>query len=231
MKLYQILLKKIGLWKEPPVVAEETKVYNPINGARVGGSVTIDRMDCRGLNFFVKEIKEYNVHLNGKKFTDYVLLARPLGLPDMWVRLRLVPDESGLNKMTHTVLLLSQYDSLAYNEGLHGVVQDKSKKFVVDDTKNDDNPANDTHDEYFRVGDVGSSYTATVKTLKDENSDGKVEESEVKHSQLEFWDYHRMAKIDGVDEEQFLFVEMNKDDGWFTLWQGVEISPERVDAI
>lgn len=231
MKLYQILLKKIGWYKEPPVVAEETKVYNPVAGAKVGGSFTLDSLDYRGLNFFVKEIKEYNVHLNGKKFTDYVLLARPLGKPDVWVRLRLVPDDSGTHKMTHKVLLLTQYDTLAYNEGLHNVVKDKCKKFVVDDDKKDTDPTNDTHEEYFRVKGVDVSYTASVKTLKDEDGNGKVDANEVTQSQLEFWDYHRMAKIDGVDEEQFLFVEMSKDDGWFTLWQGVEIAPDKVDAI
>jgi hypothetical protein len=179
-------------------------VYNPVAGAKVGGSFTIDSLDYRGLNFFVKEIVEYNVSLNGKKFSDYVLLARPIGKPDVWVRLRLIPDESGTMKTTHRVLLLRQYDSVAYNEGLHNVVKDKCGKFVVDDDKMDDDLTNDTRDEYFRVGDVKASYLARLKTLRDENGDGKVEAHEVTDSQVEFWDYHRMTKIDGVDEEQFL---------------------------
>lgn len=216
----------------PPEEVQETKVYNPI-GAKVGGSITIDDIDYRGLNFFVKEIREYKIQVGGERhqFVDYVLLARPLGKDDLWVRLRLVPDRSGESRFTHRAMVLSLYDDLPYNEGLHDVVRDSTLKFVVDDDMSDDDPDNDIHEEFWRVNDVAASYTAKVSSLKDVDGSGKVDRHEVSRSEIEFWDYSRMTDIDGVEAEEFLFVEMDTNSGWFQIWRGCEVNPERVDAI
>lgn len=225
MKLYEILLRKIGWIKDKPPEVQEQKIYNPI-GAKVGGSITIDSLDYRGMTFFIKEIREYDVRMGGQhKFVDYVLLARPLGKPDVWARLRLVPTADSKTRYTHRAVVLQLYDEMGYSEDFHNVVKDESKKFVVDD--HDKN----LHEEYWRVNDVGLSYNANVKSLKDDNSDGKVSADEVKHSQIEFWDYSRMTDIDGLETEQFVFVEMSKDNGWFQIWRGTEIDPHQVDAI
>lgn len=233
-KLYEILLRKVGwLSEEPAPASEESKVYNPI-GAKVGGSITIDSLDYRGQSFFVKEIREYSVNMGGKnhRFVDYILLSRPLGKPDLWVRLRLVPDRNSDSRLTHKAMVLSLYDEFEYNEDFKkGVLEDDTKKFVIDDDKSDNDPDNDTHDEYWRVADVGISYKAKYVAMADENNDGKVSQDELNRGEIEFWDYSRMTDIDGVELEQYIFVEMDTKTGWFQLWQGTQVSPENVDAI
>lgn len=232
-KLYEILLRKVGwLDEEKPVPTEEQKIYNPI-GAKIGGSITIDSLDYRGLNFFVKEIREYSVSSGGKnhRFVDYVLLARPLNKPDMWVRLRLVPDKNSGTRLTHKAMVLKLYDEFEYNEDFKNVLEDESKKFVIDDDKNDADPSNDTHDEYWRVNDVGLAYTAKYLSMTDENNDGRVSQDELNRGSLDFWDYSRLTDIDGIELEQYMFVEMDKKSGWVQIWQGTQVSPEQVDAI
>lgn len=247
MKLYEILLRKVGLWSSPSSTttvtttttttgktaaqSEESKVYNPI-GCKVGGVVKVDALDFREHRFTVREIQEYSVSIGGSnhRMVDYILLARPIGKPDFLCRLRIVPNPDSKSMTTHRSLLLSLYDDLAYNEGLHGVVRDETKKFVIDDDKKDDDATNDTHEEFWRVNDVGTSYVANVKTLADTNGDGKVASNEVTNGQVEFWDYSRLTDLDGVETEEFVFVEMNKSDGWFKIWRGAEVNPERIEV-
>lgn len=231
MKLYEVLLRKVGLWKEPPVPkepAQEELIYNPI-GCKIGGVVKIDALDFRDHRFTVREIREYSVSLGGAnhRMVDYVLLARPIGKPDFNCRLRIVPDKDSKSKVSHRALLMTLYDDLAYNEGLHGVVKDDTKKFVIDD---DTDPNNIVHDEFWRVNDVGISYACSVKSLSDVNGDGKVTADEITTSEIEFWDYSRLTDMDGVEVEEFVFVEMNKSDGWFKIWRGSEVNPERIDV-
>lgn len=233
-KLYEILLRKVGWLNEAlPPASEESKIYNPI-GAKVGGSITIDSLDYRGQNFFVKEIREYSASMGGKthRFVDYVLLSRPLGKPDKWVRLRLVPDRHSDSRLTHKAMVLSLFDEFEYNEDFKkGVLEDDTKKFVIDDDKSDNDPTNDTHDEYWRVADVGISYKAKYVSMVDEDNSGKVTQDELTRGEIEFWDYSRNTDIDGVELEQYIFVEMDTKTGWFQLWQGTQVSPENVDAI
>jgi len=234
MKLYEVLLRKIGLWGSDPSQpaevdkAQEDLIYNPI-GCKIGGVVKIDSLDFRDHRFTVREIREYSLSLGGNKhrMVDYVLLARPIGKPDFTCRLRIVPNPDSKSKTTHRALLMSLYDDLAYNEGLHEVVKDDTKKFVIDD---DTDPNNIVHDEFWRVNDVGTSYVSNVKILADLDGSGKVDESEVSKGSVEFWDYSRNTDMDGVEVEEFVFVEMDKKDGWFKVWRGAEVNPERIDV-
>lgn len=220
-KLYEIVLRKIGLMEKPKEIVQEELVYNPIK-AKVGSFVNLDVLDYRGLNFFVKEIHEWKV--SGNTFVDYVLLARPISGGDKTCRLRLVPNTNLEEQFTHTAILLDKYDSLAYEEGLHNVVKDqKSDKFIVDE------PEKKVHDEFFRVSSGSDGFEATVTVLCDLDGSGKVDQNEVKRHKTQFWDYSRNAKIDGVNTDQFLFVEMNKDNGWFEIWKGAAINPSNVD--
>lgn len=233
-KLYEVLLRKVGLMKpeeKPKVVAEEEKIYNPI-GSKIGGVVKVDVLDFRQHRFTVKEITEYVTQQNGvdHKMVDYTLLSRPRGQEDFRIRLRMLPDPNKRSALTHKAIILTQYDDRAYDEGLHQVVQDLSKKFIVNDDKMDTDPTNDDHFEYFRVGNVDTTYTAKLKNLKDEDGDGKVEANEVSRGEIDWWDFSRLTEFDGVETEEFLYVEMNKQGGWFQIWRGVEVNPERIDV-
>jgi hypothetical protein len=203
----------------------ELQFYNPLK-ARIGSAVAIDDPDWKDYNFFLREIREYKRTIGGQQFqfADYALQARSLHGEDVWVRIRLNPvaDAGRVAGLTHQVLFLRLDDDLAYDEGLHNVVRDTTKKFqVLQDGQ--------VTEEYWRINDVGDSYKARVAIVKDLNNDGTVEQDEVRHVQLEYWDYWRETPdIAGQKVTQFLFVEMDTDNGWFQIWKGQEIDPQKV---
>jgi hypothetical protein len=203
----------------------ELNYYNPLK-AKIGNALQIDDIDWKDNSFFLKEIREYKRRIEGRQFlfADYVLLSRPLHGDDVWMRLRLNPvdDPSRVAGLTHNVLLLRLDDDLAYDEGLHNVVRDTTKKFqVLQDGQ--------VTEEFWRVNDVGDSYQAKVAVIRDVNNDGTVEPDEVSRIEIEYWDYWREVKDEaGQPVTQYLFVEMNKDNGWFQIWKGQEIDPQKV---
>ncbi len=216
--LWEMLTEKF----QSPV---ELQYYNPLK-ARIGNAVEINEVEWRDYNFFLREIREYKRTISGRQFlfADYVLLARPLGGDDVSLRLRLNPvdnpDRAG--GPSHHVLLLRLYDELAYSEDFHKVVTDTTKRFQVMDN-------GQVVEEYWRINDVSDPYKARVSIIKDINSDGKVEKSEVDALELEYWDYWRDTTDEfGQPLRQYLFVEMDRDNGWFQLWRGQEMDPQRV---
>ncbi len=210
-----------GRWSTPV----EFKFCNPLK-ARIGNAVMLNEVELRDLNFFIHEIREYRRTINGRQFlsADYVLLARPLHGADVLARLRLNPvaDPDRAAGVTHDALLLRLYDETAYNEDLHNVVKDTTRKFqVLQDGR--------VQEEYHRVNDVTGSYRAHVSVIRDANKDGKVEMNEVAAVDVEYWDYWREATDEaGQPVTEFLFVEMNTSDGWFQLWRGRAIDPQKV---
>jgi hypothetical protein len=216
--LWEMLTEKL----QGPV---EFQYYNPLK-ARIGNAVLINDIEWRDYHFFLREIREYKRTLGPKEFlfADYVLLARPLGGEDVGVRLRLNPvdDPDRAAGLTHNVLLLRQYDEMAYDEGLHGVVTDTTKHFQVLEE-------GQVTEEYWRINDVGDSYRAKVSVVKDTNRDSTVQKDEVEPVELEYWDYWRDATDEvGQPVRQYLFVEMDAGTGWFQIWRGHEIDPQRV---
>jgi hypothetical protein len=206
----------------------ESQHYNPLR-ARIGGSVSINELDLRDLNFFIKEIREYRRRIEGREFvfTDYVLLARPLQGDDVWLRLRLNPvaEPDRGSGLTHDVLALQLDDEMGYSEEFHNVVNDTTKKFEV---RQDGNLVA----EYWRINDVASAYHATVAVIKDTNNDGRVDEDEVATVKVDYWDYWRETPDEaGQKFTEFLFVEMDKDSGWFQIWKGHAIDPQQVTLI
>jgi hypothetical protein len=206
----------------------EFRYYNPLH-ARVGTSVMLNEIDWKDFNFFIREIREYKRTIGGKEFlfADYVLLARPLNKDDVWVRLRLLPvttpDPAG--GLTHDALLLRLDDEMAYDENFHKVVTDTTKKFqVLQDGQ--------VTEEYYRVGDVTEPYRARVTVIKDTNSDSRVDPDEVETVSVEYWDYGREVKDEaGQPRREYLFVEMDAKSGWFQIWKGAEVDPQRVVVI
>ena len=207
--LYQILKNKL-FGKPEAKPPGESAVYNPLS-IQCGSFVAVDAIDFRGKNFRVVEIQEYDHAVGGKQFK---LVNYVLRFDEEVVRLRAVPSEDRAK-----VMLLTRYDDLAYNEGLHNVVRDTTRKFVVDD------PAAGLHEEYWRVEDVQESYKASVTILREGGGDAP---PEVSHAQLEYWDYWRDTELDGVKATQYLYVEMNTESGWFQIWRGMETDPERI---
>jgi hypothetical protein len=51
----------------------------------------------------------------------------------------------------------------------------------------------------------------------------------VQKQALEYWDYSRIVKDEANQKvEEFLFVEMDKDNGWFQLWRGAEVDSRNI---
>jgi hypothetical protein len=222
-KLYQILLSKLGLNQQEFVKETEIpekKVYNPV-GAKILSSVSINEIDYKDRNFVVKEIHEYAVKFKDQKkqrFVDYVLLSRSIDSDDLYLKLRLMPSNN-----TIRAVLLEAYDDMPYNEDLHNILKD-----VDNDPNTPDFKLDDINAEYFRVNDEKEPYSATVKILSDENGDKKVESDEIVKEKIEFWDFGRTVEIDGVEEQELVFVELNTDNGYMRVWKGREISIDNV---
>jgi hypothetical protein len=204
----------------------ELRYYNPLK-ARVGNSLMISELDLKEHNFFVREIREYRRSIGGREFifTDYTLLSRPIEGDDVWVRIRLLPmenDPDTKSGLTHHVLVLRLYDELPYNEDFYKVVTDTTKKFeVIEEGR--------VTEEFWRVNDVQDSYQAEVAVLKDTDQNNQVDRDEVEKVKVEYWDYWREVKDEGGQSaREYLFVEMDRDNGYFQLWKGRETDTHQV---
>ena len=202
----------------------ELQVANPLK-LKIGNSIRINDIDLKELSFNVKRIFEYKRTIGGNDyfFTDYDLIAHPLSGEDVKIRLRLNPMENPDKAagLTHNVVLLKLYEDMAYDEGLFKVVTDTTKLFEV----RQDGVCTE---RYFRINDVQDSYKPLVTVVKEGDKDMQ----DVQKINLQYWDYWREEKDEASQSfTQFLFIEMNTDNGWFQMWRGQEISPEEVEVL
>lgn len=228
MKLYEIIYN--ALFSKPqPVKSEKVaskNVSNPLNLA-IDGFVSINAIDLRNHRFFTHSIEDYTTQVGFycHRMTDYNLISRPIDGEELQIKLRVVLD---LDRQR--VLVLTKFDEFEYDDGFIAVLNDKEKKFVIDDDMDDEDASNDIHEEYWRVNDVAYSYTAKVKTLHDKNEDAKIDDSEVEESEVKFWDYSRITSKEGVNIEEFVYVEMNNKTGWFQIWRGAETDSANISV-
>jgi len=202
----------------------ELQITNPLQ-LKIGACVNVNEIDIDEHIFYVKRIMEYKRVIDGNTyvFTDYDLLARPLGKEDVKVRIRLNPMENPdvVAGLTHNVVLLKLYEELAYDEGLHKVLTDTTKLFEVLEN-------GVCTERYYRINDVQDSYKSQVTVVKEGDKDL---EGLVKFG-LEYWDYWREVKDEaGQPFNQFLFVEMDTDNGYFQMWRGEEIDAAQVSVL
>lgn len=176
----------------------------------LGDVLEFNTTATKSRRLIVTEIRQYAVGSVGP-MVDYVLNGDP-GSPQ--IRLRLLRNEDA--KLRPLVLTL--YDSLAHDEALLNVVRDESAKLIIHD---DMNPANIAGDIFWRIYDVTDSHISSV------NIRSKIG---VTDAAIEYWDYSRLTDIEGVETEEFIFVEMNKADGWFEIWRGIEVTAGKIVA-
>ncbi|RTK97699.1 MAG: hypothetical protein EKK64_00355 [Neisseriaceae bacterium] len=210
MKLYEIILKKLNNFFNPSMQTKTPASEETDKGVKIGDFFKIDTIDTVDLRFEIKEIRENQV---GKlKFTDYVLSQN--NSDDF--RLRLFKD----SRDNDVAIILKIHDSLEYDEGFHDLVKN-SEEFEMHDDLNDNDESNDIHEKFWRINDVKVSYKSkiAVKTKEGSSVDS-----------VEYWDYSRITQIDSVEVEEFVFVEMNKETGMFTIWRGTSVPAERITA-
>ena len=215
----------------------EWRFYNPIEtegGDKVRCEVNnfrIDTLDYAGINFKVKAIREVKRTIGGKNFfvADYDLLGVPLKGEPVSLRLRLIPLEQTDGSLAFTAILLKKLDTFGYNQEYH-----QGLAF-----ENNQGEAQEGDKTYWRVNDEKNSWQAKVALLSDDDKSGKVDENEVKRSDLTYWDFY--AKTEDADKKSILeyyIVEMDGyvDDqgahgsGEFTIWIGPEINQERISV-
>jgi hypothetical protein len=194
---------------------------NPLD-LRIGAAVPIayaNGAELAGYDFTVQEIREYNRHIGDQvfPFTDYVLRgvnAKSLDADDArTVRVRAVPNQAG----ACDALLLELEDEFGFAEDFLAVVKDTSGIFEITD---DQTGAKAT---FKRLNELRESYPAAVLVVGATTPDGKAVPGKTAAHQLEYWDYGRDVDLGGgVTAKEFLFVEMNSENGWFQIWRGRE---------
>ncbi len=205
-KLYELLGKKLGFFRD---ASAKVEFFNPL-AATLKCPLSIDYLDYRGKDWFVEDIQQYETDLAEEQFflADYLLVSKDLKGGEERVKLRIVPGPKAM--------ILRKTDELEYDEGFEqNVLNDPSLLFKVDYK---DDKGQDVHEEYARCGGVKIPYPAKVTAI----GGGSFA--------LKYWDYSRETEIDGVQAEQYLYVEMLLKNGYFTIWQGEEASPECVEV-
>jgi hypothetical protein len=208
----------------------ESTIDNPLK-VRCGGAMSLNTIDTAGMMFTVQSMTEYRRPagtFGGKDltFTDYDLLARPLGKEDVRLKLRLMPTaKNQYAGMTHNVVMLKEYFRCPYNEELHNAVTAGTKLFECFDN-------GVLTAKYFRINDLNDPHQAKVSFLRDEDGSGKVDDDEVQISKVEYWDYWREIKDEaGQPVTDFCFVEMDRESGNFVIWTGTDVDPSRVSVL
>jgi hypothetical protein len=219
--LWEILLDKFS-------GPSELRYYNPLR-ARIGVSVTIDTVDLRDLNFFLREIREYQRRVGPQEFTfvDYALLARPLHGDDVAVRLRLnpIPSTQRSGGREYHVLMLRLDDEFEYSADFEKLLNDPSGLFQI-------RQDGEVQEEFERLHGLKTPYQARVSFLRDINQNQHIERDEIDVLELKYWDFARETR-DEADQPvtEYLFVEMDGETGWFQIWRGSELDPQKILVI
>lgn len=207
----------------------ELQYHNPLK-AKLGVTLSFEFEDLNGINFVVEKIAVYKTVCNNKNFyhTDYLLKGvtlesdRPIRL-----RLRLVPNEDTSNELGCDVQVLRLMDEFEWNADFYNnVLSAENGEFHIDDV---DPPL-----IYWRCDDVRSNpYHARVTLLSDDDGNGIVDDNELDHYDIEYFDYSRIAinQDTNVEELEYLWVEKNDRTGYFTIFRGGKVHPDHIFII
>jgi hypothetical protein len=184
-----------------------TAKASPTNLSQVfslGDSLRIDSPLTTGQSLIVDQIWEWSP-LSLSPMVDYVLANNAGdGSP---MRLRIMRQE---NAEGSKAAILTLYDSFPYSEQFHDVVRSDLRHLAVHDS-----PAEDGQPAMFwRIRDQIESHVSPVKIRR--------KAGRPTTSRIEFWDYSRLANMNGVETEEFVFVELNSADREFEVWRGFE---------
>ena len=78
-------------------------------------------------------------------------------------------------------------------------------------------------DTFRRINDLKESYLAAVLVVAETTPEGRAVSAKASPVQMGTWDYWRDADLGGgASAKEFVFVEMNRETGWFQIWRGRE---------
>lgn len=236
----------------------ELQYHNPLK-AKVGVSMSFKNTlnAPTGVNFFVQSIEVWETKIEDgdsgrvKKFyhTDYCLKGQPLDAPaPLRYRLRLTPNEDA--ETGYEFRLMRNYYECGWTEAesmnlLDGVLKDQDGEFHINEAddgtaleeplifwrEGDTREARDGEDHL--LGDALDAYRARVTILKDLDGDGTVEDEELEHRNVSYWDYSRMTPDEDLNKQvfDFLSVHMDEDTRTFSFIRGETIQPFQVEII
>lgn len=241
--IWEILTGK----KKQPITPMELRFHNPL-GAKVGCVVEFEHeAELQGIGFVIEKIVVYETRIGTKKFfhTDYCLKGVALDREKpIRFRLRLMDDEDATNELGCKLQLLQAYHEMPFDQGLYDLCvangdndpafdEGGEKTFKVN--YDDEGQELEVPRRYWRIGgEQLGPYEAWVTTLKDEDGNGTVEESELEKSRLSYFDFYRLTQDEGEQEVlEYLTIELNnlelpKSQRTFTLWRGPEIQAFQV---
>ena len=189
--------------------ARRTKLLAPLC---LGDSLRIDSPLTTGQPLIVEQIWEWSPP-SLSPMVDYVL-ADNAGDGSL-MRLRIMRQDNGDRSKT---AILTLYDRFPYSEQFHDVVQSDFKHLAVHDSASEDGDRT----MFWRIRDVTASHVSPVKIRK--------RAGRSIHANIEFWDYSRLTDLNGVEAEEFIFVELNSADRAFEIWRGVEVDAGKIAA-
>lgn len=211
----------------------ELQYHNPLK-ASIGVSVSFAHdINLSGNNFFLEAIEVYETKIGKKKFyaTDYLLKAVTLSeTKPIRLRLRITPDPDA--ETGHRYQLYKLYQEMEWDQSFYdGVLNSGSGDFLI----NNDDDGNELEKplQYFRVGNVIDPYCAKKTAMKDENKSGTIDDDELEHSKVTYWDYSREL-VDPVTEQksiEYLDVEMDDATKYFTFYRGADILAYQITVI
>lgn len=208
-------------------IPNEDKYSNPFK-ARIGNSFHLDILGQRGVFWTLKSIEV--IDRGTTTITDYRLESKPFGSSDnQTLLLRVLPRDgkTGVNKIDFRIVALSPYYQCGWNDdarpGIMEGVNDPAGEFVINANTPDER-------KFWRLHGLKDPYSCNVTILEDDSGDGVVQDEEIKHLNMEMWDFSRTT-LDVAQQEydEYLYVQKNTQTGWLEVLTGTEIPPERIN--
>jgi hypothetical protein len=220
------LLQMLFGWNRREIGPVEFQYHNPLK-VKIGNTASFPNdPQFLDMNFSLIEIGIYETVMGGQKFyhATYTLKGLALGQKKpVVIRLIVTPDEDAENDLGHRVRVMRLFSTMAWDQGFHDdVLGDPNGVFEIN-SDDDDKPLEKPW-VYRRVDGVHLPYTANLAVLKDQDHDGEVEENEISHSKILYWDYSRNDAVDAVGTYvETLDIEMDKKTKMFSFYRGREI--------
>jgi len=209
----------------------ELQYHNPLE-AKVGCTIAFEHEpDIAGINFVVESISVYKTKIASKDFfhTDYHLKGISLDHDaPVRLRLRLLSDDKADNGMR--VQLLHLYDEMEYDETFHkDRLGDPSGEIHI--TQDDEGNVLEEPRKYWRVEDVIDPFKSRLTVLRDTDGDGTIEDEELEHKDVIYWEYSRLTDDSAGNEiTEFLTVEMDKETGYFIFLRGTSVISSQISV-
>lgn len=194
----------------------ECPVYNPLN---LGFTSLVEVTDFFSAPFAFSALackehrpiafEEYTREIFGSTvvFTDYVFKD------DFVFKLRVLDDK---------VFLLWHFDQFGYSEDFYNILCESEKSKLFNITEDDGSVQ-----AYTRLNGMDCAWAVSVRKLIDADGNGKITKSDpVEKINLKYWDFYKAA-----EEHSFLFIELNECTGLFTLWNGLELTPNMLNIL